>query len=178
MADSEDLRLMQRIEELENEMEEVSSAIDSSKTDAALAAEEWSDRRLRLQADFDNLKARNTNQTQEAQLDSTVKLLQDFLLVLDNLDRARTLIKPEGDEEAEISESYDDMYQTLLFALTELGVEMIPTVGEEFDYNMHMAIQTVPSDEYEEDKVAEEMQAGFTCKGKLVRPAYVMVSSG
>ena len=36
----------------------------------------------------------------------------------------------------------------------------------------------MPSDEFEEDKVAEEMQAGFTCQGRLVRPAYVMVSSG
>ena len=36
----------------------------------------------------------------------------------------------------------------------------------------------VPSDDFDEDKVAEEMQAGFTCQGRLVRPAYVMVSSG
>ena len=36
----------------------------------------------------------------------------------------------------------------------------------------------IPSDEYDEGLVAEEMQPGFTCNGKLVRAAYVMVSSG
>jgi molecular chaperone GrpE len=63
------------------------------------------------------------------------------------------------------------VYDTLMASLAAMGVETIPTVGEDFDYNLHMAIQTVPSDEIEEDKVAEEMQAGFTCQGRLVRPA-------
>jgi len=76
------------------------------------------------------------------------------------------------------SAEYEVVYDTLMLALAEMGVEIIPTVGEDFDYNLHMAIQTVPSDEFDEDKVAEEMQAGFTCQGRLVRPAYVMVSSG
>ena len=67
--------------------------------------------------------------------------------------------------------SNTQVYDTLMASLAAMGVETIPTVGEDFDYNLHMAIQTVPSDEFEEDKVAEEMQAGFTCQGRLVRPA-------
>ena len=67
--------------------------------------------------------------------------------------------------------SNTQVYDTLMASLAAMGVETIPTVGEDFDYNLHMAIQTVPSDEIEEDKVAEEMQAGFTCQGRLVRPA-------
>lgn len=46
-----------------------------------------------------------------------------------------------------------------------------------FPFPPLVAVQ-MPSDQYEEGIVAEEMQTGFTCKGKLVRPAYVMVSAG
>lgn len=178
MDDAEGDLLTQRIEALQKEIEEVVAEVETSKAEAAAAAEDWGERRVRLQADFDNLRARNANQTDEAQLTATVKVVQDFLPVLDNLDRARTSIKPEGDEAEAASARYEQVYDTLMAALAEMGVETIPTVGEAFDYNLHMAIQTVPSDEFEEDKVAEEMQAGFTCQGRLVRPAYVMVSSG
>ena len=41
-----------------------------------------------------------------------------------------------------------------------------------------MAIQQMPSDEFEENHVMSELQPGYTCNGKLVRAAYVIVSSG
>ena len=62
--------------------------------------------------------------------------------------------------------------------LGEMGVAPIEAVGSEFDYNMHMAIQQMPSDEYDEGIVCSEMQPGYTVQGQLVRAAYVMVSSG
>ena len=45
-------------------------------------------------------------------------------------------------------------------------------------HGRHMAIQTEPSDEYDEGIVCEEMQTGYTCDDKLVRAAYVKVSAG
>lgn len=176
--DEEGRLLAQRLNELQMEMNEVTGATQKAEADAAAAAELWDDRRVRLQTDFDNLQARHANQTFDAQMDATVKLLQEFLPVLDSFDRARSSIVPDGEVEEAVEMRYNAMRADLMTALSDLGVERIPTVGEDFDYNLHMAIQTVPSDEYEEDKVADEMQAGFTCKGRLVRPAYVMVSSG
>lgn len=150
--------------------------------------------------------------------------------MLDNFERARKSISP-ADEEGEVTNArYLQMNDELMATLGAMGVEPIPTVGTEFDYNLHMAIQQVsaggrpacpsrltrargngrgraalvsqlagasgcgasmrfhdasllfavqmPSDEYEEGIVLSEMQTGFTCKGKLIRPAYVMVSAG
>jgi hypothetical protein len=51
---------------LQKEMEEVAAAKVATKAEAAAVAEDWSGRRVRLQADFDNLRARNANQTLEA----------------------------------------------------------------------------------------------------------------
>jgi len=170
--------LKQKLKVLEKEMTELEEQTAAAREDAAAVSEEWADKRARLQGDFDNFRARHTNQTLEAQVEARIKMLQDFLPVLDNFDRARTSINAEGEEQVALNARYEDMHASLMLALEEMGLEKIPTLGEEFDYNLHMALQTVPSDEYEEDKIAAEMQPGYTCKGQLVRAAYVMVSSG
>lgn len=170
--------LKQKLKVLEKEKEDVAQQIEQANVDAAAQSEEWTDQRRRLQADFDNFRARHVNQTLEAQVEARIKLLQDFLPVLDNFDRARDTIKPEGAEQDATNARYQEMHAGLMATLTEMGMEKIPTVGTEFDYNMHMALQTVPSAEYDEDIVCAEMQPGYTVNGQLVRAAYVMVSSG
>lgn len=177
-ADEEYLRLQERLQELEDEMEQTVRETELTNARAAAAAEEWQDRRLRLQTDFDNLQARHVNQTAEASLEATVKLLQDFLPVLDNFDRARSTIAPDSDGAEAVNAQYLGMRTSLMAALADMGVAQIPTVGEDFDYNLHMAIQQIPNEEYDEDVVCAEMQPGYTCQGQLVRAAYVMVSSG
>jgi len=159
-------------------MVELEETTAQAKADAAAVAEEWADKRARLQGDFDNFRARHVNQTLEAQVEARIKMLQDFLPVLDNFDRARDTIKAETPEQEATNARYQEMHAALMTTLGEMGLEKIPTVGEEFDYNLHMALQKVPNDEYEEDVISAEMQPGFTCMGTLVRAAYVMVSAG
>jgi len=163
---------------LEKEEAEILAKTEEAKAEAVAIGEEWADKRARLQGDFDNFKARHANQTLEAQLEARVKLLQEFLPVLDNFDRARGAIKPEGAAQDAANAQYQEMHTELMAALSELGMEKMEVEGEEFDYNLHMAIQQVPSDEYDEGIVSAEMQPGYLCKGSLVRAAYVMVSAG
>ena len=141
-------------------------------------AAEFSQKRERLQTDFDNFKARHYNQTRDAQIDAKIKLVKDFLPVLDNFDRARTSISPDGATQEATNAEYQEVHARLMATLGELGMEKIEAVGTEFDYNLHMAIQQVPSDEYDEGIVSAELQPGYTCNDKLVRAAYVMVSAG
>merc|ERR1712083_510801 len=113
-----------------------------------------------------------------AQVDAKVKLLTELLPILDNFDRARTAINPEGEVQEALDAEYKQMLASLMSSLQSQGLEKIATVGEEFDYNIHMAIQQVPSDEYNEGVVSGELQSGYTFAGKLVRAAYVTVASG
>ena len=171
--------LKQKLKVLEKELEEVAAKKAEAEAEAAVVSEEWVDKRTRLQGDFDNFKARHVNQTLEAQVEARIKLLQDFLPVLDNFDRARQSIKPEGETQDAVNAKYQEMHANLMTILTdELGMEKIEAVGAEFDYNLHMAIQQVPSAEYDEGIVCAEMQPGYVVKDQLVRAAYVMVSSG
>lgn len=170
--------LKQKIKVLEKELVTIGEETVEAQAKATEMREEWAEKRERLQADYENFKARNYNMTMDAQLESKIGLIKSFLPVLDNFDRARGLIEPQGEEEEAVNAKYEEMYTMLMDGLAEIGVEKIPTVGVEFDYNIHMAIQQVPSAEYEEGIVAEELQPGYLCGGKLVRAAYVMVSSG
>ena len=171
--------LKQKLKVLEKELEEVKAQQEDAKAEGEVIAADWVDQRTRLQTDFDNFRARHVNQTMAAQIEARVKLLQDFLPVLDNFDRARGAISLEGAEAEAVKAKYEEMHAGLMKALTdELAMEKIKTVGEEFDYNLHMAIQPMPSDEYDEGIVCSEMQPGYQIKDQLVRAAYVMVSSG
>ena len=98
--------------------------------------------------------------------------------MLDNFDRARTSISPDGATQEATNAEYQEVHARLMATLGELGMEKIEAVGTEFDYNLHMAIQQQPSDEYDEGVVCAEMQPGYTLGGKLLRAAYVLVSAG
>ena len=73
--------LKQKLKVLEKEMAEVKEKTEAAKAEAETIGAEWTDKRLRLQTDFDNFKARHVNQTLEAQVEARIKLLQDFLPV-------------------------------------------------------------------------------------------------
>ena len=62
--------------------------------------------------------------------------------------------------------------------LASFDLKTVPALGTEFDYNLHEAIQQMPSEEYAEDIVCNVFQEGYMIGDKLVRPAIVAVSIG
>ena len=170
--------LKQKLKVLEAELAQVEKDIEQVEEEQEGLIDEWAPKRDRLQTDFDNFRARTRSQKEEAQVDSKIQLVNDLLPMLDNFDRARKSISPSGAVQESVNEKYLALFDDIESTLRELGVEKIETVGQAFDYNLHMAIQQIPSEEFEEGVVCEELQTGYTCKGKLVRAAYVMVSAG
>ena len=170
--------LKQKVKVLEKELAKLEEEKAAEEQNLEVVKEEWSQQRERLSTDFSNFKARHWNATIEAQVDAKVKLVTSLLPMTDNLERAKSAISVEGEAQQAVADAYAQMYDELQSTLKEMGVERIPTVGEEFDYNLHMAIQQQPSDEYDEGVVCAEMQPGYTLGGKLLRAAYVMVSAG
>lgn len=170
--------LKQKLKVLEGELKKVMEETEVARAAAEQQKEEFGSKRDRLEADFENFKARHYNATLEKQVEAKSKLVEEFLPVLDNFDRARGSISTDGPESEAVNARYQQMHAGLMASLEQMGVAKVPTVGEPFDYNMHMAISKAPSADYEEDIVCEEMQPGYTCEGNLVRAAYVMVSMG
>ena len=51
-------------------------------------------------------------------------------------------------------------------------------VNQQFDRYLHEAVLRVPSQEFNEDMITEELQRGYHLEGKVLRHALVKVSMG
>jgi molecular chaperone GrpE len=60
-------------------------------------------------------------------------------------------------------------------ALRETGVEVVSSVGQKFDPELHEAVDTVPVDDEKDGIVTAEFQTGYKFGERLLRPAKVQV---
>ncbi|PWZ82906.1 nucleotide exchange factor GrpE, partial [Staphylococcus pseudintermedius] len=84
---------------------------------------------LRLYAEFENYKRRIQNEAQTQKRYQAQKVLTDVLPALDNFERA---LKIEGDDESfnALKKGVEMVYESLLKALEDNGLEKIKTEGE------------------------------------------------
>lgn len=117
------------------------------------------------------------SQSETRDVEVTRSAVREMLDILDNFDRAFGVVKATTDEEAAIEAEYKEAYQMILDVITGLGVETVPTVGIEFDYELHQAVMQKPSADYDEGIVCEEFQKGFKIGDTLIRAAMVAVAA-
>ena len=133
---------------------------------------------MRIAADFDNFRKRQTRDQDDLRIQLTCTTLSEILPVVDNFERARQQLKPEGDEAQALHRSYQGLYKQLVDVFKQLGVAPMRVVGQSFDPNLHEAVLREPSQEYLEDIVIEELQRGYHLDGRVLRHALVKVSMG
>lgn len=133
---------------------------------------------MRLAADFDNFRKRQQRDAADQRLQITCNALRAILPVVDNFDRARQHLDPQGEEAQALHRSYQNLYKQLVEAFKELGVSPMRVQGEPFDPNLHEAVLREPSDDYPEDVVIEELQRGYQLETLVLRHALVKVSMG
>lgn len=117
----------------------------------------------RALADYQNLEKRVLSEKSEWIKLANKGLLLRLLPALDNLSLAE---KHTEDQGVKLSISQ------ILSAFKEEGVEKIETIGKDFDPNLMEAVHTT---EGQNGKVAEELRAGYTLFGQVLRPAQVVV---
>lgn len=143
----------------------------------ALAAERDSlnDQLLRLRAEFENYRKRASREAFESHIRIQCEVMNDFLPVLDNLERA--LDAAEHHEEGKVLEGVRMTRDMFAGLLARSGVEEIEGVGARFDPQVHDAVAVQPSDQ-EEGLVAAVLERGYRQGDRVLRPARVMVSAG
>ncbi len=133
---------------------------------------------MRIAADFDNFRKRQSRDQDDLKLQLTCSTLSEILPVVDNFERARQQLNPEGEEAQALHRSYQGLYKQLVEVLKQLGVAPMRVVGQEFDPTLHEAVLREPSEEHHEDVVIEELQRGYHLNGRVLRHAMVKVSMG
>lgn len=135
-------------------------------------AEEYRDRLVRLQADYDNFRRRSRQEKEEIYKYTSVKMISALLPVLDNFELA---LSAEGDSIESFKSGVQMIYKLLNDVLAAEGVVQILSVGEQFDPLKHEAVLRVDSDEYPDNTIIEELRRGYYIKDKVIRPSMVKV---
>jgi len=133
---------------------------------------------MRIAADFDNFRKRQTRDQDDLKIQLTCTTLSEILPIVDNFERARQQLNPEGEEAQALHRSYQGLYKQLVEVLKQLGVAPMRVVDQAFDPTLHEAVMREPSDEKAEDIVIEELQRGYHLNGRVLRHALVKVSMG
>ena len=133
---------------------------------------------VRIAADFDNFRKRQSRDQDDLKVQLVSKALTAILPIVDNFERARQQLNPEGEEAQALHRSYQGLYKQLVEVLKNLGVAPMRVIDQAFDPSLHEAVMREPSDEKAEDIVIEELQRGYHLNGRVLRHALVKVSMG
>lgn len=132
------------------------------------------DRMLRIQAEFDNYKRRSQKEKMAERKYKSQALASELLPAIDNFERA--LQVEESEDAASILKGVEMVYNQMMEAFKSQNIEVIETVGQEFDPNLHHAVMQVEDEEVESNIVVEELQKGYLLEDRVIRAAMVKVN--
>ena len=100
-------------------------------------------------------------------------MLKEFLMVLDNFERA--LESKNREDRGSLRKGIELIYKQYQDLLKKQGVQPIVRDDASFDPRIQQAFMTEESDEVDEPTVGEEFQKGYIHHERLLRPALVKV---
>jgi molecular chaperone GrpE len=130
--------------------------------------------RADLQRETDATRQRLNRTADERAEREKAKFIESLLPVLDNLQRAREAADTTHSLE-DISEGVRRTADSFEKALRSAGVEPIEAVGEEFNPELHDAVETTDAGPEQDGKVITEYTRGYRIGDRLLRPARVKV---
>ena len=131
------------------------------------------DRLARLQAEFENYRKRNQREQTEFKEYAVSEAVRSLLPGLDSLDLA---LKNATEEHSDLRQGIELTRKQLLDALFKLGLREVGTQRQTFDPQIHQAVEMVDTTEVSDHQILQELQPGYTLKGRLLRPAMVRVA--
>jgi molecular chaperone GrpE len=139
--------------------------------------DDYYDRLLRKQAEFDNYRKRVDRERQSVAESAAADLIADLLPLVDDMERA--LKADTGKEGAEAyRRGVELIHRQLLELLRKRGVRPIEALGQDFDPNYHQAVSHESAPGRREGEVIEEFRRGYMLGDRLLRPAMVKVAKG
>jgi molecular chaperone GrpE len=141
---------------------------------------ETEDKLTRSYAELENQRRRYEKEKEEAYEYGGMALAKECLNLTDNLERSKlSIINDESLEKSnkdKIIEHLDIIYKDILSIFKKNQINEISAIGEKLDPNKHQAMLEIEDAEKEQGIVVQEIQKGFTLKGRLLRPSLVGVS--
>lgn len=163
-------------EETAEEAPELAQHDATAKLSAELA--EAKSALLYAHAEAQNMRRRAEKEAADARTYAATNFARDLLSVADNLARGLDAIPADlraDDKMKGLVAGLDATGRELEAVFQRHGITKMSVIGEKLDPNFHQAMFELPSDE-PPGTVVQEMQAGYTIKDRLLRPALVGVA--
>ena len=159
-----------------SENNETSSEGDNLETIDSLKKElsENKDKLLRSLAESENTRKQMEKIRIETNKYGVQPLAREILNVVDNFNRALNL-KDDNNEKG-LEEGLNLIQKEILSILEKFNVKKIQALGEDFNANFHQAMFEKETNEFEDGKVCEIVQDGYTFHDRLLRPVLVGVA--
>jgi len=173
IIEDEVLEQNDELEELDlsesNELDENDTSKDCSEYEAS-----WK----RALADYENLKRNLEDYKQDVRDRVKIDFAQSLLPVMDNFYSA-VKFAPEVDDSKINNWLQGVLYIQKQFeeVFSQMGLEQISTVGQQFDPNMHDAVEEKELDDRQDGEILDEVAQGWKMEGRIVRPARVIINS-
>ena len=169
----EKITTQKEIESSKEKIAELKSSEDTIK--------ELEDKVVRSLAEMENQRRRFEKEKEDAYEYGGFVLAKESLSVIDNLDRAKISIlndetfKNNKDLE-KILENFEIIQKDLISVFKKNSIEQINCLNKKFDPNLHQAMLEIESENKEPGIIVQEIQKGFTIKGRLLRPSLVGIT--
>ncbi|MBB2508008.1 Protein GrpE [Staphylococcus cohnii subsp. cohnii] len=169
--ESQDNLQEENFEDIEADIDPKDEEIQQLKNNVQEEEEKY----LRLYAEFENYKRRIQKENQTMKAYKAQDVLNDILPTIDNIERA---LQIEGEDEQfkSLQKGVEMVYESLLNALKNNGLEKIEAEGQQFDPNVHQAVVQDDNPDYESGQVTQELQTGYKLKERVLRPSMVKVN--
>ena len=162
------------IQQVESETSDDTKNVDTSELQKKFDV--LNQQYVRLAADFDNYRKRQEQERESLIKFGTENALTKLIEVLDNFERGQKALENVEDCE-KIKESFNLIQKQVFETLSNLGLEEIKAIGEEFDPNFHEAVMQTPTSEHPENTVIAELRKGYKVGDKVLRPSMVNVAA-
>lgn len=130
----------------------------------------------RAKADYINFKNEQEKRSSDMASIARITSLLQYLPVLDNFRKAFKHL-PDDMKGSDWVKGIEQIYKQLREIMKTMGVEEITDlVGKPFDPSLHQAVGDEYNDQFEEEYITQEVDAGYMHNGTLVAPAKVIVN--
>lgn len=158
------------IDDFKNEIQALKNEIQESQN----LLVENEDFIKRQQAEFFNYRKRVNEEKQKMSLYAGENLIKGFLSIYDNFITALE-VKTDDENTLAFLEGFKLLKQDMDRFLEENNVSPSTKIGDEFNPNIHKAIQIDESDKIEVDRISEIFQQGFLMSDRMIREATVKI---
>lgn len=129
----------------------------------------------RLEHDVESARKRQRRDREEAERRGEEAAVRAIVEIVDNVERAAAYADGEAGQVASGLAIIREQFRS---CLRRLSVERVDaTAGVAFDPAVHEAVLHLPHEGLPEGRVVSEVSAGFRHRGRLLRPARVVVSA-